>query len=1264
MQIQTEMEDTLGLLLKEKLPKNSMLKAQAEEALASISKYTAESGDFSAYIAEHKEIGLPFVKGMQELSLKHKQFAPCVSTIHKMITWGCVRIELVPSILEGMERCITAFPEVRLRILQMLLPFVQDPKLVRGKHLEHLIKIGVLLVETSRNQSVNTSKVIVCHVVSIAFERPDLLQEEDRSIAIADCKLILAMSLQQMQKSSTFGLDLLLACVVEGKSGFNVPEVYASLDELVDLLLEMLGKNKVPVVSRALQILLHVLSGILQDKSKCVELLFLVFRADMKDEVAVLREEFTHLLPYAISKLVMTSSAELSDLMFSVKEPFNALKLPPIKALYIKQPNRTELPVCAEYCTALRLSKLFEIVQETEAHKDESPETLHAFLSVLVQHYTKAVYQITDLCIIEKTSPVVASLERACKSLASVSVSESAELNAVSSLVYWLGRGNAFVFYPLAAYLTSVYRRRLKTWAEFFELALHTQEAYPEMEVWKALIKELAEYTTEELQIALKGAADVPGLPPQKHASLFLGLAHRADTLPHEFSQLVRKVFNEEEILATPSLSAEHISFFLGEYFTLRLSARTHEIVLSRIKTVFLEMYAVPEAKPVPREILDALSLGIRVAGENFCESWSGVYTVLLAAMKDTSFHSTVFDIVQVITDRLLPFLPVECLLTTAHILCVCCTLIKESNTSLQTLQCMRELVEYALCDQVPPHVREDVWHVSLCLLCAVAYDARDDVRDSAIAQVFESIYLYREHNCLAWQPLVSIFLKRLLGAAVYAKDKEIYSGEHEEASSESTSGDAHVLGKDACLCKNMGACTLSAQTVLEEKSHKRSVNSTKSMVLSISSMIYEYFEELQKTPGFFSLWSFYGRILIKFSQDPDMERAIVTALSSGLSKIRTNAYWKSFFFTVAEVCMNVRDTSFFAETLIQMIKYLYQQIICTAKQKEVHVFFAAVTALLKQNTNGQAGALSFLEFEAACTLQEEGIDCMPQVRIHTLLKWVRLSQESPEKFSSNFVVLCIKEISLEVQTETFEPEMHKEIVSTLLAYHFFKHTHPQCWKHAINTLQELFSLETKRKIDSQVIWASRNILGISLGRAQSTAEAGAVRNQNIWRAISESDSCASVVKQEEKDMCNYLLFLDTLSQKTSRPLLVDIYHLLLEVQSTSLSNGLPTLYLTSIQVICHVLGKRKELKDLAEKWIHTALAEYNKKIRVQRTGYSRFEREAVSYLLQQILDRALESVSIKDILTELAACITSEDSTISHQAVRILQNAIHPQAC
>ncbi|KAI5185717.1 hypothetical protein NEHOM01_1009 [Nematocida homosporus] len=1268
-----EMKEALDMLLREKVPKGSVLKKEAEEAMAAIMNYQMEEEKFPEYVHNHHQIGMPFIRALQELGVKNRSFLPCLAVIHKMITWSAISSEFIPHILEGFEKNIENYPEVRLRVLQMLLPLVQNPVLVRGRNLMHLFKIGILLVETSRNQLISTTKVIIFHLVANVFERPSILQGQAREIAVQDCKEILEIAIDCAKKNNLFGFELLYTCVSDGAAGFQQKALADMVGLMVDFLVPKLEQTRLQIVSVSLQLFLQIIKNIVSDDGEIVSLLLSVLRAKVPSGLIVLREEFVYKLPTRVAFLSLSSSAELADIMFAPSQTIDVTSITPINMFYLDQMARTEIPEDSKHMVSLAFFHIVRAATAISQCSDKKDEQTQ-IISLFIPYFIRFLQKLVELPQIKEEEVVAIELKKSLAILIQMATQKS--LTVMNTLLlegYQMAQKNPAVFYSLLANLTDEHKEKVTVWPAFFLLTATVQKTHPELGSWEELMGLLTAFQDVDLQRAIEGAGKSEALAPEKYADLFLSLAGRGDCLKKEFTILIEHVFQNQQMLDNIDSSVALIASFFSAYFSEKRSATMHKIVLSHIMHVFMADYNNEHAHPIRQEVLNSLSIGVRSSGETLYQAWTCIYDILIASMQSPLLSGMVFDIIQVVTDRLLYALPEETLVTTVQILGICCLTKKDNNISFRALQCIRELTEFVLTKKITAKVRKDVWHAVMCLLCSVIYDGRDDVRDSAIVQLFESIYLCKKHGHLEWAPLVQVFLRRVLGAAVYTKDREIYTGEYEDPTSEEA--EETELNNDQCPCQNLGACAIESYETAEKESYQRSLESTKGILLAISALVFENFSELKKASGFYPLWVLFTKILVRFSRDPEMEVTVIYALRNGIPCINDPIYKKHFFLTVCDICTLSVQPSSPLEALMQMLKITYRAIDKSATPEDKKAYFLGITSLLAQNCPNTGQTLTFLEYEAISALDETGSSCTATVRVDTQLKWLRLFIVSTPKLSSYFAMHIMNALSKELIGSPLAQTIHRKAISVLIMFQSQKRTVPTCWAEAKKTLQAIFQIEAKPNAETQLVWASREILGLPNNQPNQPNQTNQTptqpnqtptqpnqtptRNRNILRALSDNHNYTKAIREEETEMCEYIGFLENISLTISKSYLLDLYRLLVETWFHALDNQLFALYLTITRTLCTLIHARKDLSKESIQWLQTILSQYNIQIRTKRTAYSRFQREAITYILQEIKHQRLGSLSIQPLLKELVLCASSDDTTISAISLDILHDAL-----
>lgn len=1382
--ILSEIRDALKLLHKEKAAKALNAKQEIDAALACIDAYREAQSHPVEYLREHRNIVGVLVQALEVLSAKHKPFDPCFAAIQKVVAHGAVSEQHVEGMLRALTRNTEMYPEKRLRVLQMLLPLVQDPGLVRGSSVLELFRICVLLIQTARNQTIAASTVIVCHVVAQIFDRPRILDGPEKDVAIIDCCNILAEILEGIEKGGTLGLDLLLACVAEGGSSFRQKELHQILmGPAAEILIAQMGRDDLPTTCRVLQILKHVLEDLLDSPKDMCSILSYLSRQNLSEKGAVILEEFFYVIPYGVLSLLPQYDPEAYAKCMEPVSEIRPADFQEIGTLYLPQMNRTDIPLDPAYRASLRLTRVLStaghIQEKLASSNSEQRSTLpdgnlpdhsstlpdgnlpdHSSIQSErgdwgeAEEYMAYLKRNIESVIPENESFSVDSpyltrcILRSVSSMVSVSqlLSSPKLLRDSLLLLFSLSYSSPDVFYAVSLDLSLKPEVGACIWQELFQLTYHLEKQDPGSGWWSRLVERLKRGEEESLRRALLGACMCKGISNESLLSLFLTLVHQLEGLPDVFGMGLGRVLSIAEISKNQERASRLISCFFKSYFSERPEPRLHPITLAYASRLFRQISETlpgqigyesatetPESPSIAHsastdiahiqevstannaldpevsarillDVLSALSLGVRTSGEVFGAAWTDVYEIFMKSSQIPFLHRTVFDIVQVVTDRLLPVLPQACLPATARILCACCVSIRDSNTALQVLGCIRELLAYSISSDTPEETKEKVWNTSLCILCTMAYDSRDDVRDSAMALAFESVRISREKDCVCWKPLVGVFFRRLLGAAVYAKDREIYSGEYDE--------DREAPGDEEedpeCPCSGMGPCAAGIYEGAAYERDRRSVSSAKTILLSLSAIIFEYFEELTLTPGFYHFWEMLGKIFVRFSKDPEMETTVVSSIYNGMAKIRKRKYWRSMFHTIAEICAASPQKSIPPETLVQLLRFAHKQAAPDSPESledgtpasqsvpmtpapqgvltrppigdtassdpeipddaTAAVLFSGATYILMRScglgvpATGLSGRLSLFEFELVSALQEEGGKCGERIRINALLEWLGAPQGAASRLSSSFLAHCMGRLVQELADFSFPPSVHFRAVSVLLAYYETKRVEPKCWAKAIEVLRSIFLLESERGTETHAVWASREILGLPDAGAQRSASHGPLepeareKNRNIQKIMSENISYIPLVKQEERDMCDHIAYLQVLAGKADGDTLHQIYDLALEAQESALANSLNLLYMSCTRMLCETLQVRKELLGAVTDWVAECIRNYSEGVRHSRILYSRFKREKTGYVLQKIAEGALPLPSTPDVVDHLLVCAFSEDSNVSLQSQTIIR--------
>ncbi|KAH9386063.1 uncharacterized protein NEMAJ01_0959 [Nematocida major] len=1247
--MQSEMSDILHAMAKEKMPKSSTLKKDAQDAISIVDRYIGPESEFYSYVKKNPLMQIPFIKFLQETSTKNKLFFHCFNIIHKLVTRNSLSKEFIPHILEELEKKMQQSPEMRLKVLQLLQPLILDPHLVKGALLQKLFKIGIRLIQDTKSTmgTAGAARVTVCTVVDYVFERPSLLSGEEKERAESDCAEITRVSLECAKEFSMLGLDLLMACISNefSKEVFKSEPRSQVLDDVVAFLTEAVGSSDPIIVKSALGILIKTLTTSLEGQNRTVPVLLEVFGAEMHPECEWVRSELIFALPYGVVMTILHSSAELTERILGIpeSEPIDISGVVQADALNCKVPEETYTD------TSLKVSKV--IITGAQINNI-------GMLSLFMPYFT-AVLQRMDSAGEWQAGPLE-SVKRAVKSVAALAEGDAELFNMLAAALCSAAKKHPRVFYVFAFEVIFSRRSIVAVWGLFFILASNVQSKAPELNSWKNLVDSLVAVEPGILRRALSEACLTSEVPMSEFIYMVLALVHRARDFSAEAVQCVHKIF-----LDTPnesvSMRKELMECFLAKYFASNFPEEVHLIIFPELVQVFsaIKDQEKDAEKTQAKHMLHLISYGVKTIGEGFGKGWACIYAILVDAVQDESLKRTVFEIVKIITDRMLKHLPSECLTTLQRLLCICCKAIEEENVSFQALFCIRDLTEYALTNSIPSEIQTDIKHATFCLLCSMSYDRRDDVRDSAIVQLFEVIYFCQKSNKSLWGSLIKVFLKRFLSAAVYAKEKEIYSGEHDNESSSDSAVEAYVGSE--CLCNGIGGCNMEMH-ILDEGKTQRARESAKKIILGVSNLVFTHFEEMNKFQGFYSLWKYLGRILVKFSVDPEMNSTVVAALKPGLCIELPEKYCVSVLHTVSDVCFTCSHEDFPLETAMELVKCAYKKVPACRKAQETATLFSSITHLLKSNTVLDSEVLTFLEAEAIEALCTENPGYVEEIKVKILLEWISLPQVSPSRVSEQFLVLCMDQMEAEILAPTEEfAAVIGDTIKSLLAYHKKKQMYAMCWKRALVFLQNILFYEARARETTHLPAISREILGLSeKGKELLSASLfESMRRDSPSSADGQAPSSLALVKSQEREMSKYLLFLEDLSKILEKQQLFDLYAVLTELWKAAEKKKMHIMYLAATKMLCHVFNSRKDTKEQSEEWACLLLAEYNRRIRVERMSYSFFRRQAVLYVLQRILDKKMNLPTSKEFLDELTLCMSFDGSEISLRAYEILHSLI-----
>ncbi|OAG30326.1 hypothetical protein NEIG_00489 [Nematocida sp. ERTm5] len=1241
--MQTEMNNILLAILKEHPQKNSTLKKEVQTALPLIEEYQGKEKEFYEYVKEKKLTQLPFVKSIQEIPVKNRLFFRSLQILHKLITRNSISKEFIPYILEEFEKKIESHSEVQLRVLQMLQPLIEDPLLVKGDNLLKLFKIGISLIKKYKDTV--TAKITVSYVIECIFERPEIIcgfKEYDTNLkesAEEDCLKIVSMLINLSKEPDLFGLDLLLVSMSSktARNVLNTTEGKELLEVIIDFLMKEISGVDINRTKVSFAIFMRIISNIVQSNHNTISILLGICQLEIQKETELLKGEFLYALPYEIVLECLKSSEYLSEELFGLNNERFLLDITGIQKneeilKLIQAKEKTEIVGNK----SLKMSRIIDI-----AGRLEDSDILQLF----IPYFSYLIENIT--CSSENwPEEQFAMIKSAISHTASIAQGNISVFNSVIKSVYTVAEKYPKIFFISAFELTFCYADILCTWGEFFILASYVQDSAPDLDSWNASVNRLMECNSECLKGALKGVCGSCSIPLDRFMNLFLSVGHKIEDFPYEVIAYIKKIF-VPGMDGSKLVREEQVVYFLSEYFSAGLGEGVHVRILPEIILVFSEIKNLNQDISLAKIIMQSISDGIKQAGSSFGMGWVSIYKILSDAAEEEEIRRIVFETIKTITDRMLMYLPDECLVSTHRLLCMCCKLIIEDNISFQALFSIRDITEYVHIEKerISRQVQMEIFYATMCLLCSVAYDQRDDVRDSAIVQAFETIYFCQKVNLLMWEPLIQIFLKRLLSAAVYTKEKEIYSGEHDENSS----GSDYLSFEEKCLCRGVGGCSFQPYTT-DDVNTARSLESAKKIIFGVSNLIFSYFGEIKEYKGFYSLWRYTGRIFVRFFSDPYMKGTVISAITPGLQISLPTKYSVSLFSTISDICFIYTQPDESLETLVEMFKQAYKKIRPKEVQTKMSVtFFKTITHLLKNNTVEDSGTLTFLEFEAIQSLRDE--TCRTS-RIKVLLEWIAIPRMHSERLSEQFIIQCIEKLENELlsHAEPQPTEIIRKSIDALLLYHKKKETHMHCWHRAIGCLQKILQLEVSTE---------------SLGHLS-------LISREIFRLPSSEDSNASVdampdtprkdphrLKEEERGIQDHLVFLEMLTEILKGEKVVEVYTVVMAFWEFTIKENLHILHLSATKTLCHILASKHELNEYSDDWIDRCLQNYNECIRVERVKFSFFQRQAILYVLQQIIDRKLPVPKSKVFMFQLILCISSDAPDISLLATEVLEHFV-----
>ncbi|KAI5133054.1 hypothetical protein NEAUS05_1803 [Nematocida ausubeli] len=1238
--MQREMSDILNAITKEQTQKSSTIKKEAQTAQQLIEQYSGKEKEFYQYIKEKKLAQLPFIKSLQEIPVKNRLFFQSLQVLHKLITRNSISQDFIPYILEEFEKKIQAHPEVQLRVLQLLQPLTEDPLLVKGSNLQKLFKIGIQLIKASKDAG--ACKITVFYVVECIFERVGAFNKEssedlaNKESAEQDCLVIMKISLEAAKGPEILGLDLLLTCVSNkfSKDAISSPGGAELLEKTIDFIMKEITEKDAARIKTAFAICIKILTNVIMDKHAGLSILLEIKQAEMLQENEVLKEEFIYALPHHIVMECLKSSKELSEEIFDLEREGPLLDIIRIgegqkMLLAIQEKEKNNV----SESKSLKMTKIVEI-----ACTLKDPEILPLFIPYFI-------YLIENISCSTETWPAdtLSKLKSAVENLVDGAKNELGILNMLIRSLYTAAEKYPRVFFNLAFKITFLQCSTMTEWKEFFALCSRIQDSTPELNSWNSSIERLMKSDPACLRVALQGGCQVANIPLSRFLALFFSIGHRIEDFPCEAIEYIEKIFFPGTE-TTKSTAEEQVVYFFNEYFKVKFTEKIHIMIFPEIVRIFSLVKNQNRDISLAKTVLQAISDGIKRTGEALGKGWVSLYEMLMDAAEEEDLRRIVFETIKVITERMLLYLPDGCLISTHKLLCMCCKLIIEDNISFQALFSIRDLTEYIHTekDKVSREQQIEIFHATMCLLCSVGYDQRDDVRDSAIVQAFETIYFCQRLDLLPWDSLITIFLKRLLSAAVYAKEKEIYSGEYDEKSSDSD--DLPTNG--TCVCKGVGGCFIPPYTT-ESHNTARSLESAKKILLGVSSLVFNHFEEMKEHKGFYSLWKYIGRIFVKFFADPNMKSTVILAASPGLQSSLPPKYRLSLFATISDICFLYTQTEDSLETLVEMLKQSYRSIQPESKNSEHStVFFKTITHLLKNSTVEENQALTFLEFEALESLKSESSQT---AKIKVLLEWIPIPHTHPEKISEQFVVQCIEQLEKEILVhKDIQTDERSESIRILLMYHKKKDVQVLCWNRAMICLQRILELEAQSEGISHLKLISCEIFGLPSEEIDDI--------HTFPKPAIQSKATEQRIKKEERSIQDHLVFLEALTEILKDEKVMEVYTVVRNLWDYTVRMNLHILHLTTTKTLCRILTSKKELAVQAEDWIDCCLQNYNASTRIERSKHSFFQRQAALYVLQQILSKKMPIPKSKKFLPELILCISSDAPDVSTVATEVLE--------
>lgn len=1394
--------------------------------------------EFLSFAKGNDVVLKPFVLAFKGATPKQRSLQLSLSTIYKFITRQLLGPISVRDILEAFEQKIGGVPEIRLKVLQAVLPLVQDHALVRGDLLMRLFNICLTLVSYSRMHSINTAKVITCHMVSHAFGRVGSIQrlvkslkdepalpesaealgvaQLDLSVAIEDCLSLLAQifRIAETPGDLSLALDLIAACMFECDEVFARGEFGAVLrDSIMKIVQEVLIANSsLPEVSRSFKILSYVVANLRDYAIKEVgETLRILVDPEVREHVRVLREEFFYGLDYDVFVFFYKWYEKkglpvLSRHVFSFPKGLEITESMDLRIFYMSQLDRTEIPADPNYVSTLQFMRTVNIssllhsrMQDAErerhrktkkkgaasgtespgpcgGHREEGAEYSNELSDghneqqegpayVSIPRHTQALdpmhSEIFDMyvgcalasfvsqgtCSDSTWDTLFTTLQ---KMVAMCCVYKKQDM-LKKCLVVLYGKACAapnerqrIGFQRMAQRITMRVRRIVnENWEIFFDMVRKiVQPASTRHPYWIKLMKKIPRFTDDELTSVIKGLCSsclrdetvetrtllsgffletmdkLHGGSMGNFEMLVDGIFHKAEDPPRpEVSQILEEVcntyFEKESTAAHHQVMARKLrDFFLNNYRTnIEDDGRSEHVSFIRAgrKGDLVEEVGAryETALEAGRMVLSVLIRGLRIAGNDMREAWDSIYAILEVACKEDAFLPHAFELLQIIADGHLDQLSFGCLLKTVHCLSLCCIGSSATNIALNSLNSLQSITDYLLV--LRRSVRETaehkkLWNSIICVLSFFAYDHRDNVRDTAISQVFSAIHTAKREGYIDWEPVVRIFFRRLVGAAVYVKDKEIFSG---EVSEESEADEAEPKDASFCVCEDFfgcGANLLPAQSPFLSES--RAVESTKTLMTTMIDLAFSNFDALARQRDFYSQWKMLFSVCRKFicesAQEEDLPEVLTASILRSVEtcSVEGDKYWVHLFKTVSGISQEIpppptsgaplssggpaREEMYVS--LVRLLRIAYEKVSALEEARFLALFLESLTRMNSCMGDddlelGKRSNMTPLEKEVlrslAAIAEEEHAFCP---RISVLVSWI--GYHEIRRHSCEFITRCFRMLADEFEggpsrAELYEEGYFEDVVWGLVSFNKLKgcpgvyEVSRRYWGEAADALKRvsLCGIEASDLAFPTFISASREVLGVDLStpvleyRLSSflavpwDIEDNVITNRNIvkiYESLGPTErgrEFASRLRSEESGMMDYLSFLGGVARHVSAGPLREIYELIVLVSETAFENRLHNLLFHSLGMLFDVFERSPSLRDLLAEKIYATLKRFNEDVRLDPYTCSRFRREESKYILKRVSALEGRCFAEPEFISLYLECMEGSDKGVAEES-------------